>query len=142
MMKNTIKIIIVFEILIVLILQCHKSYAGEKLINIKTSDSWNVVYISGSMFGTLAIQKLYKCQWYKAALTMFSLALIKETSDELFKRYGNGIEHPVLDRRGGDKKDLIRAAIGIAISCPLKYTFKNKLQLVYSLNRIKLNYRF
>ena len=113
------KIIVI--ILILISLQFNELTAKEKLINIKTSDTWNICYIAGAGYGTLAVQKLFKTDWYKAGITIFGLALIKESSDELFKRYGNGVEHCIFDKRGGDPKDLIRALMGIAVSFPLRY---------------------
>jgi len=74
----------------------------------------DVLHLTGSCIGTLAIQKYTNWEWHKSAAVMFALGFVWESFDEVI---GRGIFDPA----GFSGKDLLFDGVGVLISYPLRY---------------------
>jgi len=110
----------IFLIIVILII-FSSCYANNFLeFGGAAGDVW---HLTGSLILTLAIQRIFKIEWYKAASVTLFLGITWETLD-----WSNGLLHfndKLFDIKA-DPMDLARNGIGIVLSFPLRYKKEKK----------------
>ena len=100
-------------IILTFLLICSTLFA-QPLSDYYSGRAGDVLHLTGSALGTLAIQKTFDWEWHKSAAVMFSLGFVWESFDEVI---GRG----VFDPAGFSGKDLLFDGIGVLLSYPLRY---------------------